>query len=146
MNKITEKQIEEFLRKVDYDFPVPLSQKQDLSELAKKFFEKATICAEVYDGIIVSMVAGYTENIINNSAYISVVATLEKSRGKGLISKLIKEFTLICMKKGISSIHLYAVPSNTIAIRTYYNLGFEKLELEKEPRPEDIHLIYYIKK
>jgi hypothetical protein len=39
------KQIERFLREVDRTFPIPLSQKQDLRELARKFHERASIAS-----------------------------------------------------------------------------------------------------
>lgn len=38
--KPTIEQIENFLKKVDFDFPVPLSQKTDLHTYAIKLYEK----------------------------------------------------------------------------------------------------------
>ena len=65
MKNNTEK-IENFLRLVDKDFPVPLSCKQDLSQLARKLCEKGTLCAREENGEIVALVAGYTDNLENN--------------------------------------------------------------------------------
>lgn len=138
----TVEQLEAFLRNVDRDFPVPLSQKQDLGAYARKLHEKATLCA-AYDGEeICALVAGYTNDLANGTAYIAVVATLSRARGRGLASSLVKEFIRICKQKGIGSVHLYARHSNIPAMSMYYGLGFRDLRLPDEPRPEDAHLIY----
>ena len=107
--------IESFLTKADKSFPVPLSKKQNLSEFAIKLSEKATLCIKEENGEIVSMVAGYTESLENNIAYISVVATLENARGKGYAKASVKEFIEICRQKKINAVHLYTVSSNISA-------------------------------
>ena len=107
MVKVTQAQLERFLTIVDKEFPVPLSEKQDLKELSEKFSVKATICSEVIDGEIIAMVAGYTDNVIDGLAYISVVATLKCAQGKGLAKKLIFEFISECERKNLSAVHLY---------------------------------------
>lgn len=139
------RKIEGFLIKVDKSFPVPLSKKQNLSEFAIKLNEKATLCIKEKDGEIVSMVAGYTENLADNIAYISVVATLESERGKGYSKSLVKDFIEICKQKKIDAVHLYTVATNISAVNLYKKLGFVEYIMENEPRPDDLHLIYYIK-
>lgn len=139
------RKIEGFLIKVDKSFPVPLSKKQNLSEFAIKLNEKATLCIKEKDGEIVSMVAGYTENLADNIAYISVVATLESERGKGYSKSLVKDFIEICKQKKIDAVHLYTVATNISAVNLYKNLGFVEYIMENEPRPDDLHLIYYVK-
>lgn len=141
---VTISQIETFLKKTDELFPVPLSQKQDLAAYAKKLYERATLCVAHEGEEIVSMVAGYTENIPDEWAYIAVVATLPEARGKGLASRLIKEFIDNCRKKHINAVHLYAVPDNIPAMNMYYSIGFQDIQIPDEPRQEDAHLIYYL--
>ena len=136
--------IEDFLRRVDSDFPVPLSQKQDLSVLAQKLSAHATICTVKDGNEILAMVAGYTENLINNMAYISVAATVPEARGNGLASGLIETFLRICVDKKISAVHLYAVSSNLPAMNMYRRLGFVLWDCPDETRPEDAHLIKYL--
>lgn len=135
--------MEEFLIAVDETFPVPLSKKQNLSDYAHKLYEKATICAALENERIVSLAAGYTENLADDSAYLAILATLPCARGKGLAAKLVKEFMQVCVDKGIRSMHLYAVSTNTPAMNLYYSLGFKNLQLADEPRKDDAHLIYY---
>lgn len=136
--------IEEFLISADKLFPIPLSQKQNLKAFAQKLAEKATICTACEDGKIVSMVAGYTDNVVDGLAYISIVASLPNTQGKGYASSLIKEFIRICKQKTIDAVHLYTTKTNDVAIKMYKKLGFVEWITPNEPRPEDLHLIYYI--
>lgn len=134
-----------FLQAVDKSFPIPLSQKQDLSKLAEKFIDKATLCYAEEEGRITALVAGYTENAINDIAYISVVATLPEKQGRGLASGLVAEFISRAREKDLRAVHLYTAQSNLGAIRMYHKLGFVEWVYEGESRPNDLHLIYYIK-
>lgn len=142
-NNLTLKQIEDYLKEVDDSFPIPLSQKQDLSAFAEKLFEKATICAEIVDGRIVSALAGYTDNVIENRGYMSIAASVKGYLGKGHMTKLIKQFLAIAAEKHLGAVHLYAVPTNTTAVALFKKIGFVEWQIPDEPRPEDMHLIYY---
>ena len=138
---IDPKAIEAFLRQVDGDFPVPLSQKQELSAFAAKLWEKATLCAATDRDGITALVAGYTENLTGGMAYVSIAATLPRARNQGLASGLMRQFIGICREKGLPAIHLYAVASNEAAMAMYRNLGFRLWHTADEPRPDDAHLI-----
>ena len=135
-----------FLKAVDKSFPVPLSEKQDLSVLVAKFIEKATLCHVLNEGRMIALVAGYTENVTENMGYISVVATIPEARGKGYAKALVGEFIDIARSKGLSAVHLYTVRTNTSAVKMYEKLGFAEWVCENEPRPDDLHLIYRIQK
>ena len=148
MPRVTVAALERFLREVDHTFPVPISEKQDLGDYARKLCDRATLCVETdADGErIVALVAGYTENVIDGRAYISLVATVPDAQGRGLGSRLVREFISVAAARGLDAVHLYAVPTNTPALSMYKRLGFEFWILPDEPRPDDIHLIYRIKK
>ncbi len=145
MQKLKFEDLLEFLKRVDNSFPVPLSKKQELYDLAQKFCQMATLCYTLENGKMVALVAGYTENLINNTAYISVVATLPEARGKGYAKAAVKQFLDICISKGIAAAHLYTDASNNAAIALYEGLGFVPYTAQDEPRPEDVHLIYRFK-
>lgn len=136
--------IKTFLCRVDEKFPVALSQKQDIEDIARKFCEKGTLCLAWENNEICSMVAGYTDNILNNKAYISVVATLDGARGRGYASRLIEEFIAKAEEKHIEAVHLYTDRKNIPAIRMYQKLGFEEWQISDEPRPDDMHLIRFL--
>ena len=140
--RITAQQIERFLVSVNDLFPVPLSQKQDLGALSQKFYDKATLLCELDGDVIIAMVAGYTENVVDNIGYISVVATLPSAQGKGYASSLVRRFLTQAEQKGLCAVHLYTDATNLGAIRMYEKIGFVRYNVADEPRPEDIHLIY----
>ena len=144
MIKPSAQKIHDFLLKVDTCFKTPLSSRQNLLTLAEKFYEKATVCTVEDSEQILAMVSGYTENIIDGIAYISVVATLPEVQGKGYAKALINQFKQICIQKKIEAVHLYTDVSNTKAITMYEKLGFNAYIKENEQRPSDVHLICYL--
>lgn len=137
-----------FLRTIDEDFPIPLSEKVDLYDYAVKLYNKGTFCIKRDEKTqkIIAMVAGYTEELIDNIAYISLVAVESNQRSKGYGKELVQEFLNICKKKGIDALHLYCVDNNIPAMKMYQKLGFQKYCLENEIRKKDVHFIYYFKK
>lgn len=141
MNVVSLDMIEAFLFDVDMDFPVPLSDKVVLNKYAVKLYEKATLCCEIDNGTIVGMVAGYTENIINNMAYIALVGVKKEYRGNGIASNLIKQFIDISNNKKINKIHVYTDCSNINAISMYEKLGFKIFNFDNEARPKDKHYL-----
>lgn len=144
--KISHEQLLTFLQAVDGEFPVPLSARQELSSFAAKLLELATLCPVLEDGRIVALAAGYTDHMINNMAYLSIVSTLPCARRKGYAARVIREFMDVAARKGAGALHLYAVGENLPAIRMYERLGFVRWDMPGEPRPEDVHLIYYLDK
>ncbi len=136
---MTIQKIEAFLQAVDRCFPVPLSEKQDLGEYARKLSRFATLCAVEEDGRIVAMAAGYTDR---DPAYLAILATLPQVRGRGLGKTLVQEFMEKARQSGASYLHLYAVETNTAAMRLYEGLGFTRWDMPNEPRKEDVHFIY----
>ena len=138
---VSAKQIENFLKAVELDFPVPLSQKTDLVELSIKLSERADAFTIEDKGKIVSAVFGYIDNASGDLGYISIVATLLEYRGNGYSKKLTRDFLNKAEKKGLKGVHLYTVRTNTAAVQLYCSLGFEEYLQENEPRPDDYHLI-----
>lgn len=140
--KLSKDQLLIFLKKVNNEFPVPLSEKQDLERYAEKLLEKATLCYKIDEkNQVIALVAGYTDCLSNNMAYISMVSTLPEYQGKGIATELVKKFINICIDKSISGIHLYAVEENTSAVKIYKKLGFRTMNIDNEKRPEDLHLL-----
>ena len=122
-------------------FPIPLSNKVNLEYYTEKLLKNAVICAEFVNEQIVGLVAGYI-NDVSQIAYISLVAVLPQARGRGIASKLIKEFFEKCREKEYIAVHVYTHKTNHSAICMYGKLGFEKYQIKNEPRPEDEHFIY----
>lgn len=133
-----------FLIKVDHLFPVSLSEKKRLSELAGVFMAYGMMGMVKEGDKIISLCAGYANDNLTRLAYISVVASLPEYAGKGYGKVAVRDFITKAINNGMKAIHLYAVKDNTPAIRMYENLGFIDYIVEDEPRPEDRHLILYL--
>ena len=143
--KITKENLEEFLRAVDQDFPVPLSQKSDLTVLAEKFVTKADIFAEYVDGKIAGAVVGYITNSFSEISFITAVAVRKEYRGMGLAKKALQRYVdEVKRQNRFKAIDIYAVPTNVGAVSLYKGFGFVEYKMDNEPRPNDLHLIYYI--
>lgn len=141
MEDISLKMIQSFLCTIDKDFPIHLSDKVNLDEYANKLYKNATICCKVNNGEIIGMVAGYTENIVDDMAYIALVGVKKEYRGRGIAPKLIEQFINISHNKKINKIHLYTDVSNISAMRMYEKLGFKLFNCNNESRPKDKHYI-----
>lgn len=142
---LTIEQILKFLSIVDNTFIIPLSHKQSLCNLAQKFLDCGTLCVIIKNNKIISMIAGYIKNTINNMAYISVVATIPEAQGKGYATIILKEFIEIVRSCGLKGVHLYTDARNINAISMYERLGFIEYLIENDERPTDKHLVYWIK-
>lgn len=143
-NNISLLNLVEFLESVDSDFPISLSDKVNINDYAMKLLNNATIKFCIKGNQIVGMVAGYTENLADNIAYITVLAVRKEFRGLRIGYDLVKEFIEVCRGKKIKAIHLYTHKTNSSAIKMYNNLGFELYKLPKEVRVDDMHFIKYI--
>ena len=137
--------IRQFLIEVDRTFPVPLSEKQELEKFAVKLYEKAALCTVMEEGRIIAMTAGYVKNVVENLAYVSVVATLPEYQGRGYSSDTVRRFIKKAKEQHLDGVHLYTAAGNEKAIRMYKRIGFEELLLDHEERPKDVHLIYNIR-
>ena len=133
----------QFLCAVDHDFPIAVSSKTDLKELAEKYCKYADLCCEYSNEEIIAVVAGYTENTPSNIAYISLVAVKKEARGKGLASKLILQFLEFASSKGLKGVHVYTHSQNSNAIKMYEKLGFVPYHPENESRPNDVHFVIW---
>ena len=131
----------DFIKKINYDFPIPVSEKVDLNEYCEKLWEKAELVAEVQDEEIRGLVAGYMNDLENGSAYISLVGVSRDFRNQGLGKKLVHQFVLLCREKQIRSVNLYTHKTTQAAIKMYEGLGFEIDSEGNQNRMDDIHFI-----
>lgn len=133
------REVGRFLREVDEDFPIPLSKKANLDVLATKLASRADVIAAADEGGVLAMVAGYARNAVDDRAYVSVVATSRRARGRGLAKRLLEEFCEEARCCGIGEVHLYCDPRNEAAALLYRSLGFFDYPDVDEQRLEDLH-------
>ena len=127
---ISEKELYLFLSLVDKEFPISLSKKTNLIETAKKLYILGDIFCIKDNKNIIGLIAGYSNNTKDKTGYISVLAILNKYRGKGLASKLVNVFLDNAKKNGMNTVFLYTLASNVNAVKLYKRLGFYEVELK----------------
>ncbi len=133
-----------FLKKVERLFPVPLSEREQLTVLASKFEKYGTVSYVRESGKIVAICAGYTNDQEQRLGYISVVASLPEYTNKGYGKVAVQSFIEKAKDAGMKAIHLYADRENEAALNMYEKLGFVDCVLPNEPRPKDKHLIRWL--
>lgn len=138
---VTHDMLDRYIRKMDLELPIPLSQRVDISEYVNKIYEKAHIVARVENGEIVSAVIGYIENLIGNMSYITMVGTLSIARHKGYATEMLRKYILDCKQKKLEGIHLYTDWGNKAAIHLYKSLGFVCAN-ECDRHKDKVHMIY----
>ena len=133
-----------FLKKVERLFPVPLSEREQLTTLASKFETYGTVSYVRENGKIIAICAGYTNDQEQRLGYISVVASLPEYTNKGYGKVAVQGFIEKAKNAGMKAIHLYADKENKAALNMYGKLGFVDWIIPDELRPEDKHLIRWI--
>lgn len=121
--------LHKYLNDVDKDFGTPLSSKTDLISFASKLIKygHVYVIKEGYD--IVAMIGFYSNDTINNNAYLPILSTKDRARGKGYARKLVSEMIDICKKDGMKTIFCDSI--NPIAISLYISLGFNEYKKEE---------------
>ncbi|MBP1564486.1 MAG: GNAT family N-acetyltransferase [Oscillospiraceae bacterium] len=124
--KLSVEQLLEFMTEEAYDFfyVQVIKNNMTIKEYAKKLSEKATIAYQLYDGNIVGLVAGYTNNLSDNCSYITQVFVSSDLRGRGIATKLLNEYFEYCVSKNINSCWLTTKKNNIASIKTYQKSGF----------------------
>ena len=126
-----ESKIYQYILSINNEFPVPLSEKTDLTEFVKKVLEKGTIILAIEQKNIIGILAGYVNSIETKEAYVSVLEVKKEYRRKGLAEELINIFEEISIQNHMKMIKLHTHKDNISAIRFYKKIGFEIMENEK---------------
>lgn len=131
--------IELFLREIDKSFPVPLSEKIELNKLAQKLVENGYVYMASDGDRPVGMFGFYANDVINRSAYGSVLGVITDYRRQGISKKLLEKVTSFCRDSGMSRFELYTHKTNTSAVTLYEKSGF--VRVEDSCRPNDIKFV-----
>ncbi len=131
--------VKNLLCAIDKTFPIPLSEKTNLGELAEKFIDKGYVYLAMESENPVGMLGFYANNMETRQAYISVLGVLEKYQGQGIAKRICLDSLDICKEKGMTSCILYTHKTNFGAIAMYEKLGF--IAEEDPNRPHDIKFV-----
>lgn len=135
-NNNLEKDIIEFLKKIDSLFKIPLSQKINLEEYSKKIIRNADVFLAFDSESIVGIVVGYNNDEVFKISNISVLGVLNEYQGKGIARKLINNFLKLAEEKKMKKIKVSTIDMR--ALNLYKSLNFKIVREENK--------IYYLEK
>lgn len=137
--KISISVLTEFLTRMDCEFPIPLSQKVDIGSYVTKLTENGYLCCALDGYRVVGIIAGYNNNHISKSGYISILVLDKNYRGRRISVGLVEKFIKNSIQQGMHNIEVYTHETNIQAIGLYEKLGFLRYELDES------HCYHYIK-
>ncbi len=98
------------------------------NQMAEKFYLYGNVITLEDDGIISSFAAFYANDVVSCIAYISMLAVLPESRGKGLASRLIDTICITAAERGMKFLRLEVKKENKAANNLYLKHNFQIVE------------------
>lgn len=133
-NEITVCRCEEallaFLKKVDKTLPVPLSDRVDLAEFARKNLERGFVYAIEQDGEIVCAALFYYYFQTETAAYLDLLATAPGYSGRGYAGQVMDAIEAAAKQAGMTEFHLHTNDTNKSALSLYSKRGYEIIKTE----------------
>ena len=137
-----QKILTQYLREVDKDFEIPLSNKTDLEIYAAKLLTHGIVLASLDCGHFNGMLAGYCNDTNGGNATISILSVKKHSRGQGISHQLIIRMIDFCREAEMRKILVDSI--NPIAISSYRSSGFHITKIESDDKITKTFLEYII--
>lgn len=137
-----QKILTQYLREVDKDFEIPLSNKTDLEIYAAKLLTHGIVLVSLDRGHFNGMLAGYCNDTNSGNATITLLSVNKFSRGQGISHQLISKMIDSCREAGMRKILVDSV--NPIAISSYQSSGFHITKSESDDKIIKTFLEYII--
>ena len=127
------------LNKLDALFPIPLSEKVDLTVYTQKLLEKGkVICC--YNGVEpVGIICFYCNDKKTKVGYISIIGVLPDFQGRNIAKTLINLCFKECKNNNMKKVFLYTHKTNTNAIKMNESIGFVR---DISDRKSDVKFLY----
>jgi ribosomal protein S18 acetylase RimI-like enzyme len=119
--KISE--IKEFLAEVDNEFDQPLSSRINLDEYVTKLIRFGKIIIARDEKGYAGIVAFYSNDIVSQIGFITVVVVKPVYRGQGIGTRLVLSAIEVIRKSGMKRVRLETSARNSL-VRLYERLGF----------------------
>lgn len=132
------KELEDYLNEVDKDFNTPLSNKISISIFASKLVEYGKVFVIKENKETLAMISFYCNDTITHKAYLTILSTKERARGKGYARLLITKMISICKENKMQ--HIYCDSVNPIAISLYKSFGFTEYKKEENKSYLELNL------
>lgn len=131
-NEVNKKKLAFFLESVSYLFVPDLKDRiigksnvESFEDYAAKVLKNASCLCHEENNEIRALLVIYHNDIINQKAYIPILAVKPSHTGKGIATKLVSNSISICQSSVIKRIFVNTWKSNTKATNLYQKLGFE---------------------
>lgn len=116
----------QYLKTIDSEFVIPLSEKVDLNEYAQKILSQGVVFVSLSEGKISSMVGVYCNDMINRISYVPILSISKQAQADGFHTRdylrvVIELLNNVGMKK------FYCQTANRIIALIYIRLGFTEL-------------------
>lgn len=122
------REVVDFLKLVDREFAVPLTQKVNLDIYVEKLFKTGYIFAIIVNRKIEGIICGYANDMENKTAFESAFVVTPSLRGSGAAVELYKRQLQHCKKKGMKELKFTTNRKNVAAIRFYQKVGAQIVE------------------
>lgn len=130
MNKISIKQLLDFLKMVDGEFDPTLSAQVDLRAYSERLINEACLVNECGDnGEIYGLVVIYVNDKTNPNAYIPLVAVIPNKRNQGIAKRLVAKALSVARKAKKESVGIHT--NNSLAYSMYKHIGFIDVDGEE---------------
>jgi len=113
-----------FLNEINASFPVPLSEKIQIDEYAKKVLRLGLVMKMEQNREILGVITGYVNDKVNGVGYISVLGVSEHQRGKKIGSRLLQAFIDQARIEDMKKLSLFTHKDNHNALKMYLSRGF----------------------
>lgn len=111
----------------------PLTERKvDLTQYAKKLSSYGKVWCHYDMGKPVSVIAGYFNDKISKTAYLSMLSVAKEYQGKKLASSLLAEFEDYAIQNGMDYVKLEVRKHNTAAQGLYRKFGYEVIDKASE--------------
>lgn len=124
MNRASEAQIAEHLRRCDADFVPPLTGRIALDSYARKLASKAERFEAWADDALVGLVAVYCNDAEHRAAFITSVSVLRGWQGRRIASQLLEQAIAHVRALGFEHLELEVDRGNAHAIALYEKTNF----------------------
>lgn len=123
---IQEKEIFEFLRKIDEEYIPPISTTVNLYNYTKKLVNKSNILTvRNHCNDLVGLCAFYCNDNVNKKAFISTIGMLNDYKGEGIGGELLTKTFIVCRKLSMRKVLLEVSLDNKTAFKFYKKNNFK---------------------
>lgn len=110
-----------FLKEVNHLFPVPLSERRDLGELAEKIYKRGHCLLACNGEKVMGGISWYDNDTVTRQSYVNILAVLPQYQGHGVAGALLEK-VISMQPPHIDSIRLRT--QTPIALHMYIKRGF----------------------